>query len=179
MKRAALAVALLALTSAGASWAASQGQRPRTSRETVGVEAGYRPPSFAALDLTGQPHTLKDYEGRVLVLHFWASWCPYCRGEIAELTELHNTWQEKGVRVLAVSTDEDIEALRQFVKAQRLPYPVIADANIRRSIAGQYGLEGIPVTFILTQDGHIALRLDGASDIIAAVQGMLATFTPA
>ena len=135
-----------------------------------GLQIGQRPPRFAADDLSGTRHALEQYEGSVLVLHFWASWCPYCRSQIPQLTELHNEWTWKGVSVLSVSIDENLEQLEQFMAQAALPYPVIADAATSLFIGERYGVSGIPVTYILGRDGRIVLRLDGRSDILGAVK---------
>ena len=124
-------------------------------------------------DLDGETHTLEAYQGRVLVLHFWASWCPYCRSEISELRELQQQWTSKDVRVMAVSTDQDLETLKRFIAQQRLPYPVIADVEQESSLSDQYGVSGIPVTYVIGRDGRIAERLNGASEIIETVQRVL------
>lgn len=160
--------------------AAGHQQAPRSSAdpgrledEAVGLGAGYRPPQFTASDLDGQVHSLASYQGHVLVLHFWASWCPYCRGEIPELTQLYQEWASKGVRVLAVSTDQDVAKLRRFVGTTKLPYPVVADAAVPSSVAKRYGISGVPVTYIVTRNGRIASRLSGSGDILGAVQRAL------
>ncbi len=149
--------------------------QPEAAKGIVGVAPGYQLPDFSATDLAGQPQSLGQYKGQVLVLHFWASWCPYCRGEIPKLTRLAEQFGSKGVRVLAISGDEDLELLKAFIADRRLPYPVVADMVSRTPVFDQYGMTwvGIPVTFILAKDGHTAFRLTGTSDIVGAVQTLL------
>lgn len=137
---------------------------------TIGLGVGYRPPEFTVRDLNGTWQSLGSQKGNVVVLHFWASWCPYCRSEIPELTELQQQWTSKGVRVLAVSTDDDVEKLKQFATQSGLPYPIIADAEAEDSVVEQYAISGIPVTYVIGRDGLIAHRLVGASEIIDAVK---------
>ena len=156
-----------------------EADRALGASEAIGLEVGDRPPPFSARDLTGTRHALTSYQGCVLVLHFWASWCPYCRGEIPKITALHNEWRLKGVQVLTISTDRDAEQLRRFVKQAALPYPVIADGEVRSSVADEYGISGIPVTYIVAPDGRIASRLDGSADIVGAVQDALEHSPPA
>ena len=144
-------------------------------RDAVGLGIGYRTPDFSATDLQGQPQSLASYKGSVLVLHFWASWCPYCRGEIPELTQLsQGEWTSKGVRVLTVSTDQELPTIQQFVAQSRLPYPVIADIQTDFSASDQYAISGIPVTYVIGRNGHIVSRLNGAGDITAEVRKALA-----
>lgn len=139
----------------------------------IGLEEGFRPPNFAAADLNGNRQDISSRQGKVVVLHFWATWCPYCRGEIDELVKLHSQWASKGVEVVSVSTDEDVAALKGFVARTRLPYPVIADAASGSSIAGRYAITGIPVTYIINRKGVIAEVLPGSSEIIEAVEAVL------
>ncbi len=145
-----------------------------SKRKAIGLGVGYRPPDFSVRDLSGQPQSLSQYRGKVVVLHFWASWCPYCRQEIPELTTLHQDWAGKGVRVLTISIDQDVAKLKQYLAQSPVPYPVIADLQADPSVADQYGVSGIPVTYVLTRDGLIASRLNGSAEIIQAVEQALA-----
>ena len=169
-----LAVGLTVVLRSAGSWAAdAKPASPAVARDTVGLAAGYRLPGFSATDLNGQTHEFSQYKGQILILHFWASWCPYCRGEVSKLTQVTKELTSKGVRVLAVSSDEEVEQLKAFVAEQQLPYPVVADVQSEASLFDQYGISGIPVTFIVARDGHTAFRLNGSSDIVGAVQSLL------
>ena len=140
------------------------------SAAAVGLDVGKKPPEFSVTDLQGQTHSLKSYRGQVLVLHFWASWCPYCRQEITELRELQTQWADKNVRVLAISNDEDASKLKAFVQEQNLPYPVVWDREQPQPVSPQYGLQGIPLTYIISPKGRVAARMEGSSEIIEAVK---------
>ena len=139
-----------------------------------GLQVGQRLPGFSARDLNGAQHSLKQYEGKILVLHFWATWCPFCRGEIAKLREVHEEFKAQGVRVLTVSVDEDLTYLRRFVAERDLPYAVIADIQAASSFAPRYGIRSVPTTILITRDGVIAARLIGTSDIVGTVDQALA-----
>ena len=143
--------------------------------EAIGFGVGYRPPDFDAKDLGGHRQTLQQYQGRVVVLHFWASWCPYCRKEITKLTTLAQPqWAQKGVSVVTIAVDEDVPKLKQFISQSALTYPVIIDRELASSVSDQYGVSGLPTTYVLRRDGHIAARLNGVADLLAAVQTALA-----
>lgn len=128
---------------------------------------GQRMPAFAVKDTAGKQHTMSRYKGDVLILHFWATWCPYCRGEIPELTQLSQAAAGQGAKVLAVSVDRDSKALQQFLDQHKLPYPVVADAGA--SLANEYGVEGLPTSFIVAPDGRLSEILPGAGDLHGAV----------
>jgi peroxiredoxin len=107
-----------------------------------------------------------------VVLHFWATWCPICRGEVSKLTRIHEQFAHQGVLILAVSVDENLTALGEFVRTAALPYPVIAD-QAPFPIATQYRVQGIPTTYILAPDGRTALRFFGGADLVRAVEHVL------
>lgn len=134
-----------------------------------GFNIGQHPPNFSAQDLNGQWHTLDQYQGEIVVLHFWASWCPYCRGEIPKLVKIYREMTEQGVAILSVSVDDDLNKLSDFVKREKLPYTVIPDRASRPLLSEQYRIPGIPVTFILASDGRIIGRFVGASNLIDVV----------
>lgn len=141
-----------------------------------GVGQGFRALDFPAVTtLAGQSRSFDSYRGKVLVLHFWASWCPYCRTEIDELKQLQGEeWARQGVEVLAVSTDQDVAKLRQFVADQALPYPIVVDREQSFSIGEQYGVSSIPVTLIIGRDGRIGIRMPGAGEMVQNVKQVLA-----
>lgn len=134
-----------------------------------GLRPGKQPPDFSASDLNGTTQSLKAYRGKVVVLHFWATWCPYCRNEAPKLKTIHQRWGGKDVQVLAVSVDEDQGKLHQFVKAQQLPYTVIWEGDAQDALSDLYAVSGIPVTYIIGRDGLVAERFTGAADLVPAV----------
>jgi peroxiredoxin len=139
----------------------------------LGLAPGQQPPDFSAKDLAGQPHSLKQHAGDVVLLHFWATWCPYCRQEIPRLRQIHQEHAGQGVHVLAISVDENLEALRDFVAQQQLPYPVISEVQNRQPISAQYGVAGIPTTYLIDANGLVAGRFQGQGDLPAAVRRLL------
>ncbi len=154
-----LAALLLAV---GGTQAASAGASAKR-----GLARGQLPPPVHASDLDGKPQSLDQYIGKVVVLHFWATWCPYCRMEIPKLKRVHQEMADKGVVVLAVSMDEDTDKLLQFVAASEIPYPVIADAKQNFTLAESYQIFGIPVTYVIGRDGHLLGR---TQDVLAAAE---------
>ena len=139
-----------------------------------GLRVGERPPAFSVQDLTGISQSLSQYEGQTIVLHFWATWCPYCQREIPKLEQVHREFQHDAVQVLAVSIDEDVHVLRHFVLQRRLTYPVIADAEDGFRLSDRYRINGIPVTYVIGPDGVTDVRLVGSSDILGAIRRTLA-----
>ena len=155
-----LLLASVAVLTAGAVSAAS----PR------GLRPGKQPPDFSAPDLTGAAQSLRAYRGKMVVLHFWATWCPYCRNEIPKLKEIQSRWGAKQVKILTVSVDEDLAKLQQFVKDQQLPYTVLWEGQAEDTISDLYGVAGLPTTYLIGKDGLVLNRVSGAADLVGMVQ---------
>jgi peroxiredoxin len=108
--------------------------------------------NFTLSDLNGRPWTLQDLKGKVVLLNFWATWCPPCRKEMPDLESLYKQFQAQGLLVLGVS-DDDPEKVREFVQRQGTTYPVLLDPGSRVNHLLQ--IEGIPKTFVFDREGKI------------------------
>lgn len=105
---------------------------------------------------------LRNYRGQVLVLNFWATWCPPCVEEAPSLENFARKVRPLGVEVLGVSVDQNASALAGFVVKYHLTYPVGRDPEQR--LAGRYGTFKFPETYIIDRDGHLAEKIIGATD---------------
>lgn len=174
-RRARLVVGGLMMLLGLGGWSSGRMVEAQSKREgDHAFSVGQRPPAFSVKDLRGQRQTLKQYRGQVVVLHFWATWCPYCRGEIPKLLEAFQHGAQQRVTVLTVSVDKDLAQLQAFVEQAALPYSVIHDGDQDSSLADAYGVGGIPVTYLIDRDGRIAYRFSGSSDFVSAIQYLLA-----
>ena len=108
-------------------------------------------------DEHGQPQALNQYEGKVIVLNFWASWCEPCREEMPELSELHTANKDKNVVVLGMAI-EDVAGVNDFLKETKVSYPLFAadvqGMDIAASLGNNKGV--LPYTVIIKADGSIA-----------------------
>jgi peroxiredoxin len=135
------------------------------------AQAGDTPPDFSAKDINGQTVTLSKLKGKVVLLDFWATWCPPCRVEIPNLLGINRQFRGKDFVLISVSLDRDLQAARQFVKDKQMDWVHIIDAEAGQAIATLYQVEYIPSTFIIGRDGKIAarqLRSDELKNAIAA-----------
>ena len=136
----------------------------RAERGSGGVIS--RAPSFEAitLDTPPQVRTLEDYDGEVVLLNIWATWCAPCRFEMPSMQKLHESFADRGLKIVAVSIDDPAagEAIREFVREYWLTFDVLHDTTgaIRRS----YGTSGIPETAVIGRDGVVRRRVAGAED---------------
>ena len=130
-----------------------------------GLGPGENAPAFTLPDLSGKSVSLHDFEGKVVVLNFWASWCAPCITEMPALQSLYDRAEEKGIVVLAVAEDERAEEIEALVEKLGLKFPVLLDET--GSIKDRYKVQGYPETYILDPKGKVVLFPDPGSNIPA------------
>jgi peroxiredoxin len=119
-------------------------------------------PDFTLPTLKGETLRLSNYRRQVVVLNFWATWCPPCIEETPSLKKFADAMAGQGVAVVSVSVDEDTKALEEFVSRYNLTFPVARDPN--QTVSSRYGTFKFPESYILDEDGRIAEKLIGAVD---------------
>ncbi len=110
---------------------------------------------FMLTDLQGKRWAMKDLKGKVLLLNFWATWCPPCRKEIADLEALYSEYKGKGLVILGVA-DDDVQKLKDYAAKEKINYPVLPD--IDRKVHNALQIEGIPATLIYDRNGKLAAQ---------------------
>ena len=131
-------------------------------RQPHAVDIGETAPDFTLAGLTQGSGSLHDYPRQVVVLNFWATWCPPCVEETPGLERFAEQMRQQGVTVLGVSVDADGTALQNFAADQHLSFPILRDPD--RSLAHRYGTFQFPETYIIDQDGRVAEKLIGPMD---------------
>lgn len=122
---------------------------------------GYAAPEFTALDFEGKGKHLSEYQGKVVFLNIWATWCPPCKEEMPSMEYLYNSLKGPNFEMLAVSIDrEGISVVKPFVEKLNLSFPVLLDT--KGKIAELYKITGVPETFIIDGRGIIAEKVIGA-----------------
>lgn len=111
-------------------------------------------PRFELKDLKGRVVRLSDYRGKVVLLNFWATWCPPCRAEMPDLVKLQSEYQARGLQVIGVTYPDYSRRLVQKVTRQlKVNYPIILGS---RELAAKYNVgEVLPATIIIDKDGKI------------------------
>jgi peroxiredoxin len=127
-------------------------------------EEGHRAPDFSLKTLDGKTVRLFDFRGKkVVLINFWATWCPPCRVEMPSLQKIHADYKKKGFEILAVSVDTDANReIREFMGELRLTFPVLLDPDMK--VARRYRVFGLPASILVDRGGMIRLRETGYSD---------------
>ena len=133
------------------SWAG--GWRPGS------VRVGDAAPAFQTVDLVGRTVSLDDVRGRVVVVNFWATWCPPCRVEMPELDAYQAEMGDR-LAVLGINMAEPKTAIVPFVLQNGLRFPILLDES--GAIAASYGVTGLPTSLILDRSGVVRERVTGA-----------------
>ncbi len=122
----------------------------------VGIEPGQTPPPFTLADLEGNQVSLSDFEGSVVVLDLWATWCPPCKKEIPFLVTLYEEYKDQGLAVVGVGLDRGgASVLAPFVEANNISYTILVGDD---QIGSDYKVSGIPMTLMIGRDGRVASK---------------------
>jgi peroxiredoxin len=112
-----------------------------------------------SLEIAGKPTHLSDYRGKVVVLNFWATWCPPCVDEAPSLNRLQERIAGRGGVILGISIDEDPDAYAKFLRDFSVPFPTGREPT--RKLMHDYGTEMIPETYIIDRRGKLARKVIG------------------
>ena len=125
-----------------------------------------RPEKDFALTLDGKPARLSDLKGKVVVLNFWATWCPPCVEEAPSLNALQHRIAPLGGTVLGVSLDEDQTAYENFLRSYEIAFPNFRDPS--KKIALDYGTTMYPESYIINREGRLDRKIIGPQDWTSA-----------
>jgi peroxiredoxin len=137
-------------------------------------------PDFTLPDLKGQPVSLSRFRGKVVVMKFWASWCPACRAETPDFIKFTETHAPLGIVVLGVNLREDAGAVRAFAEDNSINYPLLLDSQ--GEVATRYQVVGIPTTVVIDPAGGVHSRHVGrlsAEQLAASIRPLLTRSSPA
>jgi peroxiredoxin len=119
-------------------------------------------PDFTLPQLSGEPLTLSNYRGKVVLLDFWATWCEPCRVETPFLVALQNKYRDQGLQIIGVSMDDTADPVPGFYQQFKMNYPVVmGNAKIGEEYGGVLGL---PIAFLIDREGRIQKKHIGATD---------------
>jgi thiol-disulfide isomerase/thioredoxin len=135
-----------------------------------GLEIGQKFPGFAEADLAGKPLSLADYKGKVTLIDFWGAWCPPSRWETPGLVALYNRYHAQGFDIVGVNLDDDKEVVVNFTQAQGMVWSQYFDGQgWDNKLAMQYGVQNLPMNYLLDAQGVIIGEDLHGDDLAAAV----------
>ena len=140
------------------------------------VNAGDTAPGFSIVADTGERISARDFNGKVLLLNFWASWCEPCIAETPSLNELVRTLRAQGLVVLGVSQDEDPQAYGRFLRNEQIAFPTLRQPE--KSIQYDYGTAKIPESYLIDRHGTVRAKFISNQDwtsaeLVAQVKSLL------
>lgn len=149
-----LVVAAAIILGAALALRARRAQRP--------LETGDHAPSFTLQKASAGELSYADSNHQVTLINFWATWCPPCVMEAPSLEKFARQMRPSGVRVIGISVDQDLPALRKFISGYGITYAILRDPN--QSLMRRFGTYKIPETYIFDRNGHLADKIIGATD---------------
>ena len=138
----------------------------RAPAQTAGVEAqeamgervlGVRRPEFTLPDLDGRQRSITEWDGKVVALNFWATWCPPCLKEVPEFVSLQEKYGPRGLQFIGIALQKP-EEVREFVAEHEVNYPILAGELEVIKLAEAYGnnIGALPYTVIIDRNGQVA-----------------------
>lgn len=119
-----------------------------------------RAPTLALRDINGRSFSLSDYKGKVVLLNFWATWCPPCRAEIPELVKWQRRYRGRGLQVIGVTyPPQKLSEVRRFILRAKVNYPVGLGSKKMKLLFTQS--ETLPMTVVIGKDGRIRDMIEG------------------
>jgi peroxiredoxin len=146
------------------------------SNSSTGVAAGDRAPDFVLPRLDGTVQKLSNYRGQIVLVNFWATWCPPCIEEMPVLNRIVADYGSRGIVVLGLAGDDVVDRVKDFVAKEPLDFEVLHDPG--GAVGTQYGITGYPETFLIDRDGTVISKIIGplpaqgdrpSSELVAAL----------
>jgi len=126
---------------------------------------------FTAVD--GRSVDLEKMKGKVVLLDFWATWCPPCRREVPHVVEAYTKYHDKGLEVIGISLDQDKAALVEFAKKNGMLWPQYFDGKgWQNAIAQKNGIQSIPAMWLIDKQGKV-VSTDARADLAGQVEKLL------
>lgn len=134
-------------------------------------------PSFALPDITGKQRDSSEWKGKILVINFWATWCPPCRKEIPEFIAAQTELAPQGVVFIGIAIDEE-KAVKNYAEDMAINYPVLIANATGIELAKEFGdsMEAVPFTVIINREGQIVFRKPGEvskSELMSQIGGLI------
>jgi len=160
MKKLILISCLLLLIAMGPALPGStaDGVSPLNANDIVNSKA----PDFTLKDMNGKTVSLTTFTGKVVLLNFFATWCPPCKAEMPSFNKLSRALRQRGLEVVVISSDRSFNDLKDFLEKNKIDFPVLFDTG--RAVTRQYRVFSMPTTFLINRNGLIVEKFYGEYD---------------
>lgn len=118
--------------------------------------------TFTLRDTLGNPVSLADYRGKVVVINFWATWCPPCRREMPSLNRAAAWLKQYDIELLAINSGEQPERVEKFLRERTLDFPVVLDPN--SDVSAEWKATRLPMTYVVDPEGRLVYRALGSRE---------------
>ena len=153
MKKSALivTVAIIAFVGGLSVWGLLSSPLNKTSQENQSVL-----PEFSLSDLSNKHRNIKEWQGKILVINFWATWCPPCLKEMPEFQAIQNEFSDKGLQFIGIALDE-AEPVKEFITSKKITYPILLGEDQGMKIAHDLGniVNTVPFTVVVDKKGNV------------------------
>jgi peroxiredoxin len=119
-------------------------------------------PDFNLMDINGERHRLSDYKGKIVIVNFWATWCPPCREEMPSMQRAWQPLEQRNVVMLAINVGEDEDTIFEFTSDYPADYPLLMDRD--SSVIQRWPVRGLPTTFVVDTAGRLVFQAIGSRD---------------
>ncbi len=126
------------------------------------VEPPVAAPDFRLEDMDGNRYALSDLQGEVVIVNFWATWCPPCREEMPSMQRAWEALEPQGVTMLAINVGEDPDTVFRFTADYPVEFPILFDRD--SAVIGDWKVMGLPATYVVDPNGHITYRAIGGRE---------------
>ena len=139
-------------------------EKPKLGHTMTAASTSVKAPDFTLEDMDGKKFSLQEYRGKVVLLNFWATWCPPCRREMPSMQRLYEHFKDRNFVVLALNQEEDDDQVFAYLGGLEVypTFPVLFDKVSQVSHA--YGVHGIPTTYLIDKKGNIRFRAIGGRE---------------
>jgi peroxiredoxin len=131
-------------------------QQAEAKKIKSGLVEGAKFPDFDEKDIAGKPLSVANYKGNVVLVDFWATWCGPCVGELPNVIKTYEKHHANGFEIIGISLDQDEKKLKNFTSQRKMTWQQYFDGKgWENKLAGKYGVQSIPATFLLDREGKI------------------------
>ena len=151
----AIAIALIVVGAGSLLWMGQHpsGSTPQMSNQFTQSPGVTNAPDFSLSSPDGEEISLSDYEGQVILVNLWATWCPPCKAEMPTINAFYETHKADGFVVLAVNSQEGASTVKRFIQNNNFTFPVLLDSQ--GQVMDRYHVRALPTSFIIDRNGVI------------------------